>query len=212
MFCGCLLGHWLESSGKARSSPLCVLWLWSRNAGFSEVIGKAVCAPALTLTGVNLDCWWQTPTGAQPHFTFHFTSAAPSSPRGLAPECRGSWVPSEAHSLVTPWHKEVQRDFRLFWPAVLTGNTVGGKIKTTREQVRFSQARASPPWIGADRRMGGSSLWWLLERQASINNLVYVIPRQLEEKRGISADCKFLLLLLRIYPPQFFTLLQTEKF
>lgn len=25
---------------------------------FSEVIGKAVCAPAPTLTGVSLECWW----------------------------------------------------------------------------------------------------------------------------------------------------------
>lgn len=175
VFWGCLLGHWLESSGKARSSPPCVLWLWSRNAGFSKAIGEADWAPAPTLTCVSLECWWRTATSAQPRFSSLCPSFLQHSlPHTALPQ---SWVPSEAHSLVTPWHKEVRRDFLPFRPAGLTGNTVEGKIKTTREQVRFSQARVSLPWIGADRRMGGSSLWGLLERQASINSLVYVIPR-----------------------------------
>lgn len=170
MFWECLLGHWLESSGKARSSPPCVLWLWSRNAGFSEGIGKAACAPAPTLTSVGWSAGGEQPLVPSHTRTLFPTQSLPGV-QGLLGSIWGTFL---GHNMAVT---EVQRGFRLFWPAVLTGNTVEGKIKTRREQVRFSQARVSLPWIGADRRMGGSSLWGLLERQASINNLVYVIPR-----------------------------------
>lgn len=171
MFWGCLLGRWLEGSRKARSSPPCVLRLWSRNAGLFEVIGKAVCMPAPTLNCVSLNYWWKIAMRAQPHLRYIlFPTRSHTRVQGPLGSIWGTFL---GQNLAVT---EVQRDFRLFWPAILTGNTVEGKIKT-REQTRFSQATASLPWIGADRRMGGSSLWGLLERQASINNFVYVIPR-----------------------------------
>lgn len=147
VFWGCLLGHCLESSGKVRSSPPCVLWLWSRNAGFSEVIGKAVCAPAPTLTCVSLDCWWWTATSAQPHSPHHFSSTlfpTQSCPRvqGLLGSIWGTFL---GHTMAVT---EVQRDFRLFWPAVLTGNTVEGKIKNNKRasEVFSSQGFSALNW------------------------------------------------------------------
>lgn len=95
-----------------------------------------------------------------------------------APECVGWWALSGMYFLVTIWQSQRYREISGFFDlAVSGGNTVEGKIKTRGDQIRFSQARASLPWIAAVRRMGGNCLWGLHERQVSINNLVYVIPR-----------------------------------
>lgn len=123
VFWGCLLGRSLGGSGKARSNPLCALWLQSRNAGMFGATGKAVSAPTLTL--ISLSRCWQT--ALLPH---HLHSAVLMWWRtGVCGLVSSLWDVFLGHNLAVT---EVQRDFRLFWPCSLRRKYSGGKDKDKR--------------------------------------------------------------------------------